>query len=340
MHKDMLTLLENEGAGPRRKVMPRLARQARYDCSKATPCGQPRTVLLAVESWCAAGIGAACVAMLAEAGHRIVAMPTDEILPLPIANAAADGSVVILPGPVAGVAEIRRAIKSLPPSFRCVDAVVNVIHPPPRRISLLGHDASFPDPDPATLAGGLLDITRAALPGLLASGRGQVIAVALNAHRNNALADYGHADALCAALHGELDDLGIRFTRISAGPMQGRASAADRAENRPRSDGVQRGALFPADVAQAIAWTLARPDHVAVCDIAVSGAPRGRPVLTPREQEVLEWTARGKTYEEISCILALSSSAVNFHMKNLLSKLGCCNKTAAVARAALLGLLI
>jgi DNA-binding CsgD family transcriptional regulator len=344
MHNAMLTLLEKDGAVLKHKVTVRHARQARYDpptdCTKATPCGQPRTVLLGVGAGCTPGIGAACVTLLTEAGHRIVSLPTDESLPVSTSSDIAGGRVVILPGPAADAADIRGAIKSLPLSLRRVDAVVSIIHPLPKRTSLLGDDTPCSDADPAARAGKLLDITRAALPGLLASGRGHVIAVALNTHRNNTVADYGHADALCAALHGELDDLGIRFTRISAGPVQGRVDAGPDTGNRPRSNGMQRGVLAAADVAQAIAWTLAQPDHVAVRDIAVGCAPRGQPALSPREREVLEWTACGKTSEEISCILELSVSAVNFHVKNLLFKLDCCNKTAAVARAALLGLLI
>lgn len=62
--------------------------------------------------------------------------------------------------------------------------------------------------------------------------------------------------------------------------------------------------------------------------------------LTPREIEVLKWTADGKTSAEISDILAISSDTVNFHIKNSIVKLGTANKTAAVVRAAMLGLLI
>jgi LuxR family transcriptional regulator, quorum-sensing system regulator SolR len=65
----------------------------------------------------------------------------------------------------------------------------------------------------------------------------------------------------------------------------------------------------------------------------------GRPSLTGREAEVLKWTADGKTSGEISDILCVSENTVNFHVKNAVSKFGCTNKTAAVVRAAMLGLL-
>ena len=61
--------------------------------------------------------------------------------------------------------------------------------------------------------------------------------------------------------------------------------------------------------------------------------------LTPREIEVLKWTADGKTSSEVSGILAVSEHTVNFHIKNAVAKLKTANKTAAVVRAAMLGLL-
>lgn len=61
--------------------------------------------------------------------------------------------------------------------------------------------------------------------------------------------------------------------------------------------------------------------------------------LTGREIEVLRWTADGKTSAEVSDILEISENTVNFHIKNAVAKLQTANKTAAVARAAMLGFL-
>lgn len=62
--------------------------------------------------------------------------------------------------------------------------------------------------------------------------------------------------------------------------------------------------------------------------------------LTDREIEVLKWAADGKTSGEISEILVISVDTVNFHVKNAIQKLRTANKTAAVVRAAMLGLFI
>ncbi|WP_341686310.1 autoinducer binding domain-containing protein [Limnohabitans sp.] len=83
---------------------------------------------------------------------------------------------------------------------------------------------------------------------------------------------------------------------------------------------------------------------VQVAHVALSRALKAEEVnlavrLTPRERAVLQWAADGKSSQDIADILSLSKSAVDFHFKNVFEKLQAPNKTAAVARAALLGLL-
>lgn len=61
--------------------------------------------------------------------------------------------------------------------------------------------------------------------------------------------------------------------------------------------------------------------------------------LTGREVEMLQWTADGKSAQDIADILSISKNTVDFHIKNAIGKLHSANKTAAVVRAAMLGLL-
>ncbi|MDA8389394.1 MAG: autoinducer binding domain-containing protein [Gammaproteobacteria bacterium] len=67
--------------------------------------------------------------------------------------------------------------------------------------------------------------------------------------------------------------------------------------------------------------------------------PEATVALSGREKDVLRWTAEGKTSGEIGIIMHLKERTVNFHLANAVAKLSCANKTAAVARACLLGLL-
>ena len=61
--------------------------------------------------------------------------------------------------------------------------------------------------------------------------------------------------------------------------------------------------------------------------------------LTSREQEVLSWTASGKTAWEISTILNISRRTVEFHMGNILNKLDAVNSQQAIAIALSAGLI-
>jgi DNA-binding CsgD family transcriptional regulator len=64
-----------------------------------------------------------------------------------------------------------------------------------------------------------------------------------------------------------------------------------------------------------------------------------RQKLTPRELDVLRWTMEGKTAWGVGEVLGISGRTVALHLIHATRKLGCANKTQAVARALRLGLL-
>jgi two-component system, NarL family, nitrate/nitrite response regulator NarL len=64
-----------------------------------------------------------------------------------------------------------------------------------------------------------------------------------------------------------------------------------------------------------------------------------RPILTPREKEVLVLTADGLTAPEIADRLQLGVATVRSHLQNLYEKLGVSDRAAAVAAAMRAGLL-
>lgn len=61
--------------------------------------------------------------------------------------------------------------------------------------------------------------------------------------------------------------------------------------------------------------------------------------LTPREKEILTWTAEGKTCFEISLMLSISEETARTHIKNVCNKLNAVNKTQATTIALMLGLI-
>ena len=103
-----------------------------------------------------------------------------------------------------------------------------------------------------------------------------------------------------------------------------------------------RGALTPAELASEeirFRW-LTHVGHLMLSRVFNARRTHSNAAtLTAREIEVLKWTADGKTAGEISDLLVISENTINFHMKNAITKLGAANKTAAVVRAAMRGLL-
>ncbi|WP_428567356.1 MAG: helix-turn-helix domain-containing protein [Solidesulfovibrio sp. DCME] len=55
--------------------------------------------------------------------------------------------------------------------------------------------------------------------------------------------------------------------------------------------------------------------------------------VSPREREVLGWLAQGKSSWDISVILGIRERTVNFHVANIMRKLGTCNRAQTVAAA-------
>jgi LuxR family quorum sensing-dependent transcriptional regulator len=58
-----------------------------------------------------------------------------------------------------------------------------------------------------------------------------------------------------------------------------------------------------------------------------------QPVLTPREREVLQWSAAGKTVDDIAIILGISRYTVETHLRNVRDKLEVSNLVHGVAEA-------
>jgi LuxR family quorum sensing-dependent transcriptional regulator len=59
----------------------------------------------------------------------------------------------------------------------------------------------------------------------------------------------------------------------------------------------------------------------------------GKPVLTPREREVLTWVAQGKCAWEIGIILSITKRTVDEHVQSAARKLETVNRPHAVAVA-------
>jgi len=294
--------------------------------ARAAEVLRARTALVITGTGQARETGLQCVNMLANAGHRVVAVLTDGNAPDEFIKGPVADRIACINRDIDTGASLRNAIAVLPERFRQIDTLVGMICIQSCHSSLLEKGTYPLNIDPAAGLGDFVHAVRAVLPELSASRRSHALAVMIPeasvCHpRARPSLHHEQAELLIATLRAELTELGVRFTRIQSGALEA------------------NGELTPKDVTQAVAWALGQPHHLAVCDIDIQPAPLARPALTRREREVLAWTACGKTSDEISRILDLSVSGVNFHVTNFLFKLDTCNKMAAVARATQLGLL-
>jgi NADP-dependent 3-hydroxy acid dehydrogenase YdfG len=120
---------------------------------------------------------------------------------------------------------------------------------------------------------GAVRVTRALLPALRASGRGDVVFVGSTA----GLISYEGGASYTAAKHGvhtlaetlrlELNGEPVRVVEIAPGMVRTDEFALNRTGSQDSADAVYRGVREPLvaeDVADCIAWTVTRPHHVNV----------------------------------------------------------------------------
>ena len=80
--------------------------------------------------------------------------------------------------------------------------------------------------------------------------------------------------------------------------------------------------------------------HIALSQVFEREHPReDAATLSAREREVMKWLSEGKSSWETSAILGISERTVNFHVYNVLTKLGAANRPQALAMMARSGLL-
>jgi two-component system nitrate/nitrite response regulator NarL len=103
---------------------------------------------------------------------------------------------------------------------------------------------------------------------------------------------------------------------------------------------ADRAAIFDAVVAVARGQTVLSPEiQSGLAEQIQRREAAPCPVLSPREQDVLQLIAAGGSAPEIARQLHLSPSTVKTHMQSLYEKLGVSDRAAAVAAAMRNGLL-
>lgn len=175
-------------------------------------------------------------------------------------------------------AEVERAIRTLPPQWLPIDVLVN-------NAGLASGLAPIQEGDPAdwdvmidTNVKGLLYVTRAVVPGMVARGKGHIINIGSTAGkevyaRGNVYAATKFAvDALTKAMRIDLVEEGIKVTQVAPGAAETEFSEVRFHGDKARAKQTYAGfePLKAEDIADIVHYAVTLPPHVCINDITVT----------------------------------------------------------------------
>ncbi len=201
------------------------------------------------------------------------------------------GNVHALRFDVRDNAEVLRALESLPAEWHNIDVLVNNA----------GLAAGFDTIQEGNLddwnlmldtnVKGLLHVSRAVIPGMIARGKGHVINIGSTAGKEvypkgNVYCASKHAvDALSRAMRQDLLEHGIKVTQISPGLAETEFSLVrfkgDEGKAKVPYQGMEP--LRGADIANLVWFSTTLPAHVCINDLVVTPTAQANSVLVRRE---------------------------------------------------------
>jgi NADP-dependent 3-hydroxy acid dehydrogenase YdfG len=227
---------------------------------------------IALITGASAGFGAAIAGRFLAQGAHVVACAR-RIEPLQAMAQRHPGRVLPLALDVTDKAAVRQALERLPEPFAAVDVLVNNAG---LALGLAAaHQAELEDWDRmiATNCSGLVHVTRAILPGMVARGCGSVINIGSVAGEfpypggNVYGATKAFVHQFTQNLNADLIGTGVRATCVEPGLVGGTEFSTVRfAGDQKRADAVYRDTtpLTAEDIAETVHWVATRPAHVTI----------------------------------------------------------------------------
>lgn len=237
------------------------------------------------------GIGAACARAFAAHGARLILAARREERLRALADDL-DVDVHVMTLDVRERAAVQANVALLGPDWSRVDVLVNNAGLAAGFEPILEGEQTDWDRMIDTNVRGLLEVTRAVVPGMVARGRGHVINVGSIAGRD----PYPNGVVYCASkaavgsitrgLRMELNATGVRVSIVEPGLVETEFSEVRFGGDRDRATDVYRGItpLTAADVAEAIVWMADRPAHVQVAEVVLLPTGQASATMVARSQ--------------------------------------------------------
>lgn len=240
------------------------------------------------------GIGEACARAFAAAGARLVlaARRADRLQALADDLRAAHGTEAhLLTLDVRDVGVVTRVLEDLPPAWD-VDVLVNNAGLARGLEPLQTGDSRDWEEMIDTNLKGLLNVTRAILPGMIRRGSGHVINIGSTAGHEvypggTIYCATKHAvDAITRGLRMDLLGTGIRVGTVDPGMVETDFSRIRFRGDPERATAVYRGItpLTPADVADAVVYLATRPPHVNIDQIILKPTSQASATMVHRRE--------------------------------------------------------
>jgi NADP-dependent 3-hydroxy acid dehydrogenase YdfG len=241
-----------------------------------------------------AGIGAACARAFAREGARLVlaARRASRLEDMAGELRAAGTDVLALELDVGDAAAVAGTLGALAPEWRDVDVLVNNAGLGRGLDKLWEGDPADWDEMVDTNVKGLLYVTRAVLPGMVARGRGHVINLGSVAghevYPGGAVycATKYAVNAITQGLRMDVLGTGIRVSTVDPGMVETEFSVVRFHGDEERAKNVYRGmtALTPDDIAETIVWVATRPPHVCIDEVIIKPTDQASSTLVSRKQ--------------------------------------------------------
>ena len=193
---------------------------------------------------------------------------------------------------VRNAAQVQSQLDALPEEWKAIDILVNNAGLS-RGLEKL-HEGKLQDWDEMidTNVKGLLYVTRAVVPGMVARGRGHVVNLGSTAgeltYPNGAVYCGSKAaeHAINDGLRQDLLGTPVRVTSIDPGMVETEFSEVRFRGDKERAAKVYQGLtpLQPSDVADAIVWAATRPAHVNIARVLLTSIDQANSLLFNRKQ--------------------------------------------------------